>query len=45
MKAILEEDKEFCTEMEAYLEEWADSVYDVIHTKYFLLKQEAKKVK
>lgn len=40
LKAILDDDKKFVQEMETYLEEWADSIYDVVKTRYLVLKKE-----
>ena len=44
MKAILEEDTAFVGEMEAYLEEWSDSIFDLIKTRYVILKNDRRKV-
>jgi hypothetical protein len=44
MKTILDEDSAFVTEMEAYLEEWADSIYDLIKTRYAIAKATKRKV-
>ena len=44
LKSILEEDKKFIQEMQDYLEEFADSIYDIVHVRYVLQKAEYRKV-
>jgi hypothetical protein len=44
LKSILDDDKKFIQEMQDYLEEFADSIYDLIHTKYVIKKADERKV-
>lgn len=43
MKVILEDDPKFIAEMEAYLEEWADSINDLVKIRYTINKTNIKK--
>ena len=43
LKAILEDDKLFCAEMQKYIEEWSKSIYTVVHLTYIKMRADVRR--